>query len=327
MAALGASPIVVGILTMLLMPESVRWLISKGRASDARRIVARMVSKNAAELPAPAIGAAPPPVRLRDLYTDPGRFWHVATAWVTISTANYGVYLWGPSIVALIMAMSVPAAAHLFVWVAISGCIGKVAFSFLPRWLGRKGTGQLSGFGIAITLALAGIFHDATWNGIPAFIIFVAAGALFFDGGYCILTPYTAEIFPVRLAARGAGLGQASNGIGKIIGPLCLALIAGANNVVTPKATSGAVFHAFLFLAACGLVKGILQFGGTRNAGASTRSGLDQYPSGERTDDSRLRSLQVVMSERVLWRLSPRQESRHYIAVGSAGGPLAFGFS
>jgi hypothetical protein len=63
-----------------------------------------------------------------------------------------------------------------------------------------------------------------------------------------------ARIFPVRLAARGFGLAQAVNGLGKILGPLCLALIAGSNNLVSAKATEAAILPAFLFLAGCGLV-------------------------------------------------------------------------
>ena len=94
-------------------------------------------------------------------------------------------------------------------------------------------------------------------SAIPIFVIAIATGALFFDGGWCAISPYTAEIFPVRLAARGIGVGNAANGLGKIIGPLCLMVIAGANNFVTPKATSEAVMPAFLFLAGCGLFVGL----------------------------------------------------------------------
>jgi putative MFS transporter len=59
------------------------------------------------------------------------------------------------------------------------------------------------------------------------------------------------------LSARGVGLAQAANGVGKIMGPLCLALIAGTSNLITPKATIDAVTPAFLFLAACGLAIGV----------------------------------------------------------------------
>src|SRR6185369_562593 len=60
--------------------------------------------------------------------------------------------------------------------------------------------------------------------------------------------PYTVEQYGVRLGARSSGLGQAANGVGKILGPLALALIAGSDNIVSPKATSAAVLPAFVFL-------------------------------------------------------------------------------
>jgi putative MFS transporter len=48
-------------------------------------------------------------------------------------------------------------------------------------------------------------------------------------------------------------LAQAANGVGKILGPVCLALIAGSGDIVKPKATVDAVGPAFLFLAICEL--------------------------------------------------------------------------
>jgi MFS transporter, putative metabolite:H+ symporter len=61
----------------------------------------------------------------------------------------------------------------------------------------------------------------------------------------------------VRLGARAAGLSQAANGCGKVLGPLCLALIAGTDNLVSPKATADAVIPAFLFLGGCMIVVGL----------------------------------------------------------------------
>jgi putative MFS transporter len=61
----------------------------------------------------------------------------------------------------------------------------------------------------------------------------------------------------VSAGARAAGLSQAANGCGKVLGPLCLALIAGTDNLVSPRATADAVTPAFLFLAACMIVVGL----------------------------------------------------------------------
>jgi putative MFS transporter len=113
------------------------------------------------------------------------------------------------------------------------------------------------GYGSAVTLAGAAIFHADFVGSVPLFIAFLVVGALFFEGGFANLGPYAAEIFPVRLAARGVGVAQATNGIGRIAGPLCLALISGGNNFITPQATADAVLPAFLFLAGCGLLVGV----------------------------------------------------------------------
>jgi putative MFS transporter len=80
---------------------------------------------------------------------------------------------------------------------------------------------------------------------------------LIIDGSASNIAPYATEMFPVRLAARGTGLAQAANGVGKILGPLSLALIAGADNYVAPQATAAAILPGFLFLAACGAAVGV----------------------------------------------------------------------
>jgi MFS transporter, putative metabolite:H+ symporter len=253
-AATGVVPAVVAILIILVAPESVRWLVARGRVTQARSTVARLLGCPFDAVPLP-IGRPPRPtaVHYRELYSVPSRFWLTVIMWFGISTANYGVYLWGPTIVAMLLKIPVKDAAHVFVFVALTGITGKAIFSFLPQWLGRRRCGQLAGLGIGATLGLAGIFHDAFLDMIPLFVALLAAGALFFDGGYSNLAPYTAEIFPVQLAGRAVGLGQAANGAGKIAGPLSLALIAGTDNLVAPQVTADAVMPAFLFLAVCGL--------------------------------------------------------------------------
>ena len=88
-------------------------------------------------------------------------------------------------------------------------------------------------------------------------VILLCASTFFIEGGFANFAPYTIERYGVRLGARASGLGQAANGVGKIVGPLSLALIAGSSNVVSPQATSDAVLPAYLFLAFCMLLVGL----------------------------------------------------------------------
>lgn len=258
-AALGAAPLVVALIGFFCLPESLRWLISKGRQAEARNLVAELHGVPASSLPLPQTPSSTrrPPVGLSELYSMPGRFWFTIFAWLGAATADYGVYLWGPTVVALMLGLNVSQAAQWFVLVAACGVVGKVVFALLPTWIGRRRTGMLHGYGIAVSLSAAAFFHLGYVMGVPIFVLLLAVGAFFFDGGFSNLMPYTVEMFPVSTAARGLGLGEAANGVGKILGPLCLALMAGANNLVSPAATAGAVFPAFIFLAAAGLVVGL----------------------------------------------------------------------
>ncbi|HET6223550.1 MAG TPA: MFS transporter, partial [Dongiaceae bacterium] len=260
LAMLGFIPLIPAILIALIMPESVRWLVSRGRHAEARVIVGRTLGVPPESLPKPAtttVSQSPSSTSFADLLAEPRLFWLTVIVWFGASTANYGVFLWGPTIVALLMGASAKEAALLFVVVSLTGMLGRVGFSLLPQWLGRRRCGEIMGYGIAISLGAAALFYDRTLLGYPAFVVLLIPAALFFDGGFSNIAPYSAEIFPVRLSARGVGLAQASNGVGKIAGPLCLALIAGTSNLVSPKATVEAVMPAFLFLAACGLALGL----------------------------------------------------------------------
>src|SRR6516225_5580301 len=260
LAALGFIPLIPAVLIAFITPESVRWLVSRGRRAEARRIVAHTLKVPEESLPlatGSASSARAQQSSFADLFARPKLFWLTVIVWIGASTANYGVFLWGPTIVALMMGVTPVEVAHLFVFVSLTGMIGRAIFSVLPQRIGRRRCGEIMGYGIAASLGAAGLFFDRTLFGYPAFVVLLIPAALFFDGGFSNIAPYSAEIFPVRLSARGVGLAQAANGVGKIAGPLCLALIAGTSNLITPKATIDAVTPAFLFLAACGLAIGL----------------------------------------------------------------------
>jgi len=258
LAALGLLPLLLCIPFALLMPESPRWLVAKHRPEDARRAIALLADVPIADVPSVQDAVTQrPSVSLTELYARPGRFWFVVLIYVTISTASYGVYLWGPTITSMLLKVSAGEAAQYFVYIAIAGLFGRALFSTIPAYVGRVWSGRLIGIGIAGALSGAALMHNELLGPVPWFVIFLAIGAIFYDGGYCTLAPYMPELFPTRLAARGSGLAQSANGLGKILGPLCLAVIAGSDNLVSAKATEAAIMPAFLFLAACGAVLGV----------------------------------------------------------------------
>ena len=252
LAMLGVSPAFVGILVWFFVPESVRWLAAKGRFAEARAEVAQHLGLPQQSVPLPTMApAVQPRGRLSDLYEHPRKFWETIVNWGGSSTAAYGIYLWGPTIVALALGVSVPQAAAYFIYVTLAGVAGKIVVTFLAPAIGRRLLGVVWGIGAVAALVAAGYYHGVLIGGVPLMVILLCASTFFVEGGFSNLAPYTVESYGVRLGARSSGLGQAANGVGKIVGPLSLALIAGSSNIVSPQATADAVFPAYVFLAVC----------------------------------------------------------------------------
>jgi MFS transporter, putative metabolite:H+ symporter len=65
-----------------------------------------------------------------------------------------------------------------------------------------------------------------------------------------VVGPYAAEVWPAHLRTSGMGSAYGFGGIGKVIGPLGLALIVGSSNVVKPEASVEHILPAFVYLAA-----------------------------------------------------------------------------
>jgi MFS transporter, putative metabolite:H+ symporter len=257
-AMLGVAPAVVGVLIWFYVPESVRWLAAKGRFTEARDEVAKHLGVPLQTVPLPTQApAVQPRARLSELYRRPAMFWETLIIWGCSSMAAYGVYLWGPTIVAMVLSVPVPQAAKYFVFVTLGGVTGKLVVTALAPLTGRRWLGVVWGFGGVVALAAAGYYSNVLVAGLPAMVILLCASTFFIEGGFANFAPYTVERYGVRLGARSSGLGQAANGVGKIVGPLSLALIAGTSNVVSPQATSDAVLPAYLFLALCMLLVGL----------------------------------------------------------------------
>ncbi len=94
-ALLGLAPAIVGLLMWLILPESVSWLLSRGKIAAARESVARLLNT-----PLDSVPHSTPPVSVNnkpnfsEVYKNKSRFWFVMLTWTAFSTAGYGVYPW-----------------------------------------------------------------------------------------------------------------------------------------------------------------------------------------------------------------------------------------
>jgi hypothetical protein len=87
-------------------------------------------------------------------------------------------------------------------------------------------------------MSLAGYLHDVYLGAVSIFYVMILIQSFFGPGTYAIIGPYMTELWPAPLRASGLGLAYGTSNLGKFIGPLGLALIAGTSNYVNPQATS-----------------------------------------------------------------------------------------
>ena len=258
-AALGIAPAFAGLALLMCAPESPLWLVARGRNEDARRAMASLQGLRADTIPVPA--AAPRrDVRhapFREVFRDPRRVVLTLLLWGGTLTATSGVYLWGPTLVGSALGINAAATARIFMGIAIAGLAGKIIFSFLPRVLGRRRANELGCFFSAAILAAAALFHDRLIGGTPVLVVLLVLGAIFFDGVIANLAPYTVEIYPTRLAARGYALGQTANGAAKILAPAALATLAGAGSYVAASGSARSLAPSLLLMSGCVLISGL----------------------------------------------------------------------
>ncbi len=177
----------------------------------------------------------------------------LAVSWMAsigAQTASYGIILWAPTLFVLQLGVTPARAAYLFLWVSLAGIAGRISFSVLSELIGRRPAGLLMGFGGTFCIAAAGLGHNLMIGGVSVFWLMIVCGDFFYDGGFAVIGPYMAEVWPTRLRTTGMGSAYGFGGIGKIIGPLGLALMIGASDVIKPQATIDAIVPGFLYFAA-----------------------------------------------------------------------------
>jgi MFS transporter, putative metabolite:H+ symporter len=245
MFVLGVLPSLVLVILFLRLPESVRFLLARGRVDEAERIARRFSTVDPAQLPVAALPPAGAEARLRDLL----RFGYLrATLSIWImqfcgGAVFAGLAVWLPSI---LLRMGFPVVRSFLFTAAITGAgaLGNIGAGLLLDRIGRRIT-------LAVFFLLGGVLMLA-WGlaeSAPAVVAIGAFTAFFGAGGAGgPLFTYTSEIYPTRFRGAGTGWAAGWQRIGGIVAPIVLGAL---------LAVPGSSYRVFATMAASLLVGGL----------------------------------------------------------------------
>ena len=244
----GLVPALLALLIRIWVPETPHWLLRKGRLAEARKSLAWVLQIDEKDVVLPSALPAIEQTRWLELFKYPRSLVAGCLTGLT-QTGGVGLALWLVTLLVMVLKVTPPVASGLVVWVSISAILGRFFCSWISDAWGRRAGGVFSCLTAALFMALAGILHNAFIAGVSLFYVMILLQSFFGSGNYSIVGPYMGELWPARLRGSGMGLVYGVGNLGKFIGPLGLALIAGSNNFVKPAATLDALVPGFLYFA------------------------------------------------------------------------------
>lgn len=218
---IGAVPALYTMVIRIHLPESVRYLLQKGKTTEAHAIVARL-ERNAG-LDARPFTPDDTTVPSRDVSASFTALWTRRFAkrtimlwavWFGIVFSYYGIFMWLPSLV-FKQGFTVVKTFEYVLIMTLSQLPGYYTAAWLvDRW-GRRYT-------LALFLLCSGIssyfFGHATT--VTALLFWGAAMSFFNLGAWGVIYTYTPELYPTAIRGLGCGWAAGFGRIGGMVAPL-----------------------------------------------------------------------------------------------------------
>src|SRR4051812_44861752 len=251
---IGAAPAVIALILRRTLPESPRWLPSRGRldaADRSKRAIEEEGGRGGRRAP-PGPPATPPPIggeRAGGAGLSPRpyarRTFAVWVMWFCAYLATYGIAGWLPTVYRTVFKLPVQQALQYTMVTPVVGVIAALACAYFIDVTGRK-----AWFAAAFLLGSIPLFILSFGGAGSAFnVMILSTLSWFFITTISLgLYLYSAEIYPTRVRALGTGTGTAWLRLASIIGPFVVGMILPA----------GGLGGVFLMFAIAALVGGIV---------------------------------------------------------------------
>lgn len=253
--ALGAVPALWSLVIRFGLPESVRFLESKGRHDEAEQVVQDFEAVAGLTTPeeqkSDAAPAAAAKVTWRDLWGPRFRRTTIALwlVWFGVNFSYYGAFIWLPTLLTQ-SGLALSSSFRFVLFMTLAQLPGYLAAAILVEVWGRRATLATFLGGSAVgALLFANAPTIAEWiqPGSASWAYGIALGTAcllsFFNlGAWGALYALTPEVYPTSVRASGAGSATAFGRIAAMSAPLLVPIMNAAGGLAFLFAVFGAMF-------------------------------------------------------------------------------------
>jgi len=230
---IGGLPALYAIVIWKFVPESIPYLINRGRHAEAHALVKKIEAKCGVEVN----------VSFKQLWSGvfARRTLMLWLIWFGIVYSYYGIFTWLPSLLVKQGYTIVQSFEYVLVMI-LAQLPGYIVAAWLVEKLGRKAT--LAGF-IGMCAVSAYFFGQA--ETVTMIVVWGCLMSFFNLGAWGVLYTYTPEQYPANIRAFGSGWAAAIGRMGGIVAPLAVTHMMVMNNGFSMVFT---MFTAVLFAVA-----------------------------------------------------------------------------